>query len=176
MLSELGLARTGLQECDGCIQLIPILPLALRDHRVVQHGAAVLSSATEVSGYGECGLCTSMKCMHHSKRAHRVLVVDGNQAHLEQGLGARQSTPVRIPHSDGDCELEWATSVVSAAGPALSGSTGGFLRCTESESERRAQNSCSDDLQSRTYRTVADSGKIRMSMDERSKELSGFTC
>ncbi len=37
-------ARTGLQECDGCIQLIPISHFALCDDRVVQHRAAVLSS------------------------------------------------------------------------------------------------------------------------------------
>jgi hypothetical protein len=58
-------ARTGLQESDGFIVLgLKDLPILLADHRVVQHGAAVLSSETEVSGYGECWLCTRVNEMH----------------------------------------------------------------------------------------------------------------
>ncbi len=49
--------------------------------------------------------------MRHSKRAHRVLVVDGDHAHFEQGLDALQFTVARIPHPDGDCALVWEESV-----------------------------------------------------------------
>ncbi len=51
--------RTGLQECDDRVQMIQSSPIALGDLRVIQHGAAVLSSETEVSGYGACGLRAS---------------------------------------------------------------------------------------------------------------------
>ncbi len=49
--------------------------------------------------------------MRQSKQAHRVLVVDGDQAHFEQGLDALQATVVRIPHPDGDSTLMWVESV-----------------------------------------------------------------
>ncbi len=42
-------ARTGLQECDGCVHFGPTSSLALCDHCVVQHSAAILPSETEVS-------------------------------------------------------------------------------------------------------------------------------
>ena len=89
-------ARTGLQESDGFIVLgLKDLPILLADHRVVQHGATVLSSETEVSGHVECGLRAQVnKCMRHSKQAHCVLVMDGDHAHIKQGLDTLQCTPV----------------------------------------------------------------------------------
>jgi hypothetical protein len=57
-----------------------------------------------------------MKCVRHSKRAHRVLVVDGDQALLEQGLDVLQMPSVRIPHPDGDCTLVWEKSVGEHSG------------------------------------------------------------
>ena len=49
--------------------------------------------------------------MLRSKQAHRVLVIDGDQAHFEQGLDALQVTLVRILHPDGDCALVGEESV-----------------------------------------------------------------
>jgi hypothetical protein len=49
--------------------------------------------------------------MRKIKRAHRVLVVDGDQAHFEKGLDALQLTPVRIVQPDGDTALVWEESV-----------------------------------------------------------------
>ena len=54
--------------------------------------------------------------MRHNKRAHRVLVVDGDQAHFEQGLDAFQFTEVRLLHSDGDFALVWEQSVGEHSG------------------------------------------------------------
>jgi hypothetical protein len=59
-----------------------------------------------------------MKCMRHSKRAHRVPVVDGDQAHFEQGLDALNVTLVRIPHPDSDCALVCEEQVGEHSGSA----------------------------------------------------------
>ncbi len=104
--------------------------LALANLGVVQHGPTVLSSATEVSGHGE-----RMKCMCHRKRAHRILVVDGDQAHFEQGLDALQLTNVRIVHPDGDCALVWEESVGKQSVCVEAGWGTGALACAESEGE-----------------------------------------
>ncbi len=48
-------ARTGLQECDCVLVALVVRPVLQTDLCVVQHGAAVLSSETKVSGHGECG-------------------------------------------------------------------------------------------------------------------------
>ncbi len=45
--SEFRQARTGLQECDEFVPIAPITFFAHCDLRIVQHGAAVLSSATK---------------------------------------------------------------------------------------------------------------------------------
>ena len=74
--------------------------------------------------------------MRHSKRAHRVLVVDGDQALLEQGLDVLQFTLVRSLHSDSDCALVWEESVGDHSGDAWKWhGTSSLLSCTESESE-----------------------------------------
>ncbi len=52
-----------------------------------------------------------MKCMRQSKQAHCVLIVDGDQAHIEQGLDAFKFTLVRIPHPDSDTALVWEESI-----------------------------------------------------------------
>jgi hypothetical protein len=54
-------ALTGLQECDGFVVLAVLAHVLIlcAYHRVVQHGAAVLSSGTEARGHGECGLRAS---------------------------------------------------------------------------------------------------------------------
>jgi hypothetical protein len=57
-----------------------------------------------------------MKCMGHSKQAHRILVVDGDQTHFEQGLDMLQATIVRIVHPDGDCALVWEISIGEHSG------------------------------------------------------------
>jgi hypothetical protein len=49
--------------------------------------------------------------MLQNKRAHRVPIVDGDQAHFEQGLDALQVTRVRVPHPDSDCALVWEESI-----------------------------------------------------------------
>ncbi len=56
-----------------------------------------------------------MEKIHASKQAHRILVVDGDQAHFEQGLDALQLTHVRIVHPDGDA-LVWEESVGEHSG------------------------------------------------------------
>jgi hypothetical protein len=43
--------------------------------------------------------------MHALRRAHRVLIVDGDKTHFKQGLDAFQVTTVRSVHPDGDCAL-----------------------------------------------------------------------
>jgi hypothetical protein len=54
--------------------------------------------------------------MRAPEQAHGVLVVDGDQAHLEQGLDELQGTPVRILHTDGDSVLVWEESVGAHSG------------------------------------------------------------
>ncbi len=105
------------------------MPFALRDDRIVQHSAAVLSSEMKVSGHGEW-----MKCMSNSKQAHRILVIDGDQAHFEQGLDAYRFTYVRTAHPDGDCALVWEESVGKQSVCVEANGTGA-LACAESESE-----------------------------------------
>ncbi len=73
--------------------------------------------------------------MSHSKRAHRVLVVDGDQALFEQGLDALKVTQVRSLHSDGDCALAWEESVIEHSGYAWKWVGTGGLSCAEHESE-----------------------------------------
>jgi hypothetical protein len=80
--------------------------------------------------------------VRQSKRAHSVLVIDGDQAHLKQGLDALQLTPVRIPHSDGDCALVWEKSIGEHSGHAWSWVGTGALACAEHESEWGARNPC----------------------------------
>ncbi len=72
--------------------------------------------------------------MHHSKQAYRVLVVDGDQAHLEQGLDTLKDTKVRIVHPDGDCALVWEESVGEHGEYAWKGLGTGALACAESMS------------------------------------------
>jgi hypothetical protein len=98
-------ARTGLQEWDE-FTVIGILAHSLilcANHGVIQHGAAILVSQAKVSGHGECEF--GIREWYAYKRIYRVLVVDGDQVHFEQGLDARQIPRVRIPHPDGDCAL-----------------------------------------------------------------------
>jgi hypothetical protein len=56
--------------------------------------------------------------MRHGKRAHRIFVLDGDQAHFEQGLDILQVTLVRIVHPDGDCALVWEESTGERSGSA----------------------------------------------------------
>ncbi len=102
-----------MHECDCVLAVLAVWPSLQTDLRVVQHSAAVLSSELEMSGHGEW-----MKCMLRSKRAHRVLVIDGDQAHFKQGLDALQFTPVRMTHSDSDCALVWDESIGDCSGQA----------------------------------------------------------
>ncbi len=46
-----------------------------------------------------------MKCMRQSKRANRVHVVDGDQAHFKQGFDVLTMPLVRIVHPGGDFTL-----------------------------------------------------------------------
>ena len=57
-----------------------------------------------------------MKCMLQSNRAHRVLVVDGDKAHFEQGLDGLHFTLVRLLHPNGDCALVWEESIGKHSG------------------------------------------------------------
>jgi hypothetical protein len=113
MQSEFQLARTGLQERDDLVVLVrsrSSSSSAVADQHVVQHSAAVLTSEIEVSETDELEW-KSMKCMRKIKRAHRILVVDGDQAHFKQGFDILQNTPVRIVHPDSDFTLVWEESV-----------------------------------------------------------------
>ncbi len=59
-----------------------------------------------------------MQCMRNSKRAHHVLVIDGDQTHFKQGLYALQVTLVRIVHPNSDGVLVWEKSIGEHSGHA----------------------------------------------------------
>jgi hypothetical protein len=72
--------------------------------------------------------------MRHRKRAHRILVVNGDQAHCKQGFDVLLVTPVRIVHPEGDCALVWEESVREHSGYVMKWmGTSSLLPCVESE-------------------------------------------